>query len=536
MAAVDTTAVDPVPPRLIRFLGVIERTGNRLPHPFWLFWILFAVTAVASWAMASGGLQVTDPGTGERVAVRTVLSVPGSREFLSMIEENFVTFGPLGTVTIVMLGVAVAERAGFFETLARKSLARVPGKYVVLAVALAGALSKFLSDSAYIILIPLGAIAFRTVGRSPLLGMIVAFVSINAAGDANPLIAPGDAAFAAMATEAAQTVSPHAVVRPTDNMYFTTVSALVLAFVITFVVERVLARREHTLLPDEPEALPDTPEGRPHEPGTLRHGPEAATDDTARPAPGPRETRALRVTGWAALGYWALVALATVPGGSPLRAEDGGIIESPLFDNIAIFLAVFFLVIGVLYGRLTRAIVSDHDVPAFMADGLRSIAPLLVIFFAVSQFVALFKWTNIGTWVAVTGADAIRGLGAPALVLFAVLIVAVACMNLLITSGQALWALVAPVLVPMLMLLHINPATTMALYRIADSCTNSITPMSTTFMLTVGFLQTRKKSAGIGTLVSCTLPVAMAMLVAWTALFFVWWLLGIPLGPGAPVR
>lgn len=514
MAAVDTTAVDPAPPRLMRFLSAIERTGNRLPHPFWLFWILFAITAVASWAMAAGGLGVADPATGKRVAVQTVLSVEGSREFLSMIEENFVTFGPLGTVTIVMLGVAVAERAGFFETLARKSLARVPAGYVVLAVALAGALSKFLSDSAYIILIPLGAIAFQTVGRSPVLGMIVAFVSINAAGDANPLIAPGDAAFAAMATEAAQTVSPDTVVRATDNMYFTTVSAVVLAFVITFVVERVLARRENTLLPDDPDVL----------------------TDGARPAPGPREIRALKLTGWAALAYWALIALATLPRHSPLRAADGAVIESPLFDNIAIFLALFFLVIGVVYGRLTRAIASNHDVPAFMADGLRSIAPLLVIFFAVSQFVALFKWTNIGTYVAVRGADAIREMGAPTLILFAALIAAVACMNLLITSGQALWALVAPVLVPMLMLLHINPATTMALYRIADSCTNSITPMSTTFMLTVGFIQTRKKNAGIGTLVSCTLPVALAMLVAWTVLFFAWWLLGIPLGPGAPVR
>ncbi|REK85696.1 AbgT family transporter [Streptomyces inhibens] len=518
MAAVDATAVDPAPPGLSRFLGAIERTGNRLPHPFWLFWILLAITAAASWVMAAAGLRVTDPGTGRSVAVRTVLSTDGAREFLSMIEGNFVTFGPLATVTIVMLGVAVAERAGFFETLARKALARVPATSVVPAVALAGALSKFLSDSAYIVLIPLGAIAFQTVGRSPVLGMIVAFVSINAAGDANPLIAPGDAAFAAMATEAAQTVSPHTVVRPTDNMYFTTVSAVVLAFVITFVVERVLARREHTLMPDD--AADAT----------------AAPGEGVRPAPGPREIRALKLTGWAALGYWVLIALATLPRHSPLRAADGAIVESPLFDHIALFLSLFFLVIGLVYGRLTRTVAAGRDVPAFMADGLRSIAPLLVIFFAVSQFVALFKWTNIGTFVAVRGADALRELGAPTLILFLVLIVAVAGLNLLITSGQALWALVAPVLVPMLMLLHINPATTMALYRIADSCTNSITPMSTSFILTVGFLQTRKKEAGIGTLVSCTLPVALAMLLAWTLLFVVWWLLGLPLGPGAPVR
>ena len=160
----------------------------------------------------------------------------------------------------------------------------------------------------------------------------------------------------------------------------------------------------------------------------------------------------------------------------------------------------------------------------------------MVLFFAVAQFVALFKWTNIATVVAVEGANFLRQLGAPTLLLFSLLIVAVALMNLVITSGSALWALVAPALVPMLMLLGTNPATTMALYRIADSCTNSITPMSTSFMLCIGYLQTLRRKAGIGTLVSFTLPVAMIMLAVWVLLFFAWYLLGIPLGPGAPVR
>ncbi|MFJ1665756.1 AbgT family transporter [Streptomyces bottropensis] len=499
-----------------RLLDLVERAGNALPHPFWLFWILGVLVAVASWVLNASGLRVEDPASGDMVGVRSALSADAVRDLVTGAQDSFVTFGPLGTVLMVMLGVAVAERSGLFEALARRLLSGLSPRSVVLGVALGGVLGKFLSDSAYVVLIPLGAVAFRAVGRSPMLGMIVAFVSINAAGDANPLIAPGDALYAAVATEAARLVDKDVVVRATDNMYFTTVSAFVLAGTIALVVDRFLARREHHLTPDaDLEAV------------AARQVVAAQVDDAT-------ELRALRLTGLAVLGYAALIVLAMLPASSPLRGEGGAIVESTFMNAVSVFLTVFFLLVGAVYGRLTGQIRGSRAIPEFMADGVRSIAPLLVPFFAVSQFLALFRWTNIATVVAVEGAGSFRGLGAPTLLLFTLLIVTVASMNLVITSGSALWTLVAPALVPML--LGTSPATTMALYRIADSCTNSITPMSTSFMLCVGYLQTLRRKAGIGTLVSFTLPVAMVMLVVWTLLFFAWYALGIPLGPGAPVR
>ncbi|GAA2402825.1 AbgT family transporter [Streptomyces coeruleofuscus] len=501
-----------------RLLNLIERAGNALPHPFWLFWILGGVVACVSWALNASGLQVRDPASGDMVGVNSALSANAVRDLISGAQESFVNFGPLGVMLTVMLGVAVAERSGLFEALARRMLSGVSPRTVVLGVALGGVLGKFISESAYVVLIPLGAVAFRAVGRSPMLGMIVAFVSINAAGDANPLIAPGDALYASVATEAAHLVDKDVVVRATDNMYFTTVSAFVLAGTIALVVDKFLTKREHHLTPDaDLEAA-------------------AAQQVVVSEVDNATEVRALKLTGLAALGYAGLIVLAMVPTSSPLRGEGGAIVESTFMNSIAIFLTVFFLLIGAVYGRLTGRISGSAAIPGFMADGVRSIAPLLVLFFAVSQFLALFKWTNIATVVAVEGADFLKQLGAPTLVLFTLLIAAIATMNLAITSGSALWTLVAPALVPMLMLIGTNPATTMALYRIADSCTNSITPMSPTFMLCVGYLQTLNRKAGIGTLVSFTLPIAMSMLLVWVLLFFAWYLLGIPLGPGAPVR
>ncbi|MFC9430896.1 AbgT family transporter [Streptomyces sp. NPDC056987] len=502
---------------LTRFLDRIERVGNKLPHPFWLFSILFGVVAVASAILAAAGVSVLDPATGDPSPVRNALSVDAIRELILGAEESFLTFGPLGTMMIIMLGLAVADRSGMLESLARHALGRVSPGYAVFTVCLAGALSKFLSYSAYVILIPLAAMVFKAVGRSPMLGMIVGFLSINAAGDANPFIAPGDVIFAKIATEAAGIVDPDTVVRPTDNTYFTTVSAVVLAIVLTVVTEKILARREHELVPDSDAAGPTT---------GARTG--AVPEET--------ELRALRSTGVVAVLFLGLLVVGMIPAGSPLRGEHGAILDSTLFNSIALVLSLFFLVVGATYAYRTGRLTHSSDLPNFMADGIKSVAPLLVLFFAVSQFLALFQWTSISTVVAVRGAEVLRGLDAPVFVVLMLLIAGIAVLNLLITSGTALWALLAPVIIPMTMLIGASPATVMAVYRIADSCTNSITPMSATFVLTVGYLQTYRKKAGIGTLVSFTLPAALAMMVAWTALFALWYALGLPLGPGAPVH
>lgn len=349
-----------------------------------------------------------------------------------------------------------------------------------------------------------------------MLGMIVGFLSINAARDANPFIAPSDVVFAKIATEAAHIVDPDAIVRATDNTYFTTVSAVVLAIVLTVVTEKVLSKREHELEPDDDAT-----------------GPTAGTGSGS--VPEEVELRALRRTGVVAAVFVGLLVVGMIPAGSPLRGENGAILDSTLFTGIALVLSLFFLVVGATYARLTGKLTSSSDLPEFMADGIRSISPLLVLFFAVSQFLALFQWTGISTVVAAGGADGLERLDAPVFAVLMLLIAGIALLNLLITSGTALWALIAPVIIPMTMLIGANPATVMAVYRIADSCTNSITPMSATFVLTVGYLQTYQKKAGIGTLVSFTLPAAMAMMVVWIALFALWYALGLPLGPGSPI-
>lgn len=499
---------------LLATLGAVERIGNKLPHPFWLFVIMAGFVVVLSAVLNALGAFAVSPADGERIEVKSLLSVEGVQTIVGDAVTNFATFPPLALIIVVMLGVAVAERAGMLNALLRGSVTRVPAKWLTFALALTGITGSVASDAAYVVLIPLGALVFKAAGRSPILGLVIAFTSISAGYDASLVITPTDALLSGLTTSAAHVVDPSYVVTPLANYFFTIVSSVFLAALITVVAEFVLTRFTHGIEVDGEDADNELGEM------TLR----------------PEERRGLRNAGITVLIVLLALAAALIPSGSPFRGADGGVLSSPLISGIAYILGLLFLVVGYVYGRTTGSMTRLREVPEAMAGGVRDLAPVIVLFFAASQFLAYFKWTGLGETIAIRGADVLDTAGVHPIVLFLGMVVFVSLMNLLITSGSAQWTLIAPIFVPMLMLLDVPPETTQALYRIPDSATNIITPMSPYFVMALGFLQRYRKDAGIGTLMSLTLPVALTTLIGWTLLFLGWWALGIPLGPGAPVR
>lgn len=513
MAAPETVTGSRSLNALLKMLGGIERLGNRLPHPFWLFVILSAVLSLLSWALAAAGASAVNPATGETVAVKNLLSAEGVRLMVGDAIENYTSFPPLGTILVVMLGVAVAERSGLLAAVLRSGVSRVSPRWVTFALSFTGMVAHVASDAAYVVLIPLGALAFRAVGRNPILGIVVAFVSISAGYDASPLITPVDAILSGLTTAAAHTIDADYTVTPLANYFFSLVSSVVLAAVITLVTERVLARRVEQMPVD----------------------PDAGEDDLGSLKLTAEERRGLRAALITLVVFVAAVTAAVLPSGSPLRGEGGSIVQSPLLTSIAVFLGLAFLAVGWAYGKAAGTVTRSGDIPGFMVHGIREMAPILVLFFAISQFLAYFKWTGIGEILAIDGAGLLKSAGVSGPVVFLGILLVVTLINLVVTSGSAQWALVGPVFVPMLMLLDIPPEYTQALYRIADSCTNAITPMSPYFVMALGFLQRYRRAAGIGTLASMTIPLSLTLLVVWTLLFYVFWWLGVPLGPGSPV-
>ncbi|MCI9888472.1 AbgT family transporter [Micrococcales bacterium 31B] len=496
-------------PALIRALNAIEKIGNKLPHPFWLFWLLAAILAVVSAVLASAGVGVTDPKSGEWEPVRNLLSGDGIAMAVSTGLDAFKEFPPLITIITVIMGVSLAERSGLLATAMKVSIARVPARYIVFIVAFMGTVAHVASAAAYVILVPLGGMVFKAVGRSPVLGIVVAYTAIASGYDASPVPTPNDAIFAGITTAAAQLVDPNIVVSPLGNWYFNIASSVLLALVITIVTELVLSRRTN-----------------------LEADADAEFDDLVITG---RERSALRWATWAFIVSLLVVLVLVVPSGAPLRGTEG-FADSPFLAGIAYLIALLFGVSGIVFGWRQGILKTPSDVPKMMAQGLVTMAPVLVLFFAIAQFLAYFDWTNIAAVISVNSSDAFRHLGAPTWVIFLIVLALLSVVNVMVTSGSAMWSIMAPVIVPMLLLLNVPAETSLAMFRIADSGSTAITPMSPYFIMALGFMQRYQKNAGIGTLASHTLPLAVFMTLSWTLLFFLWWGLGIPLGPGAPVR
>ena len=510
-------------------LGWIEKIGNKLPDPFWLFVILAGVVAVASWLASMAGLSAVDPASGEEIHVESLLTGDNLSRMVTDAVDNFIAFPPLGVILATMLGVAVAEQTGLLAAMVRAMVDRVSPKILTFMVALAGVTGSVASDAIFVIIIPLGAMAFHAAGRSPVVGAMVAFASASAGFNASLILNVTDLLLAGISTSAAQIVDSAYEVSPLANIFFVIPSAIVLSLIITAVTELYVDKKaqglvDHDAIDEDELQLDESTE------------PDDAhlTDDDDLSLT-PLERKGLIWAGVTLLlSLAAYFALLFIPG-SPFARPDEGFMESPLIRAIAVPIALMFFVTGLVYGLIVGTINEAADIPEFMAKGLESLLPILVLFFAVSQFLAWFQWSNLGPWTAIKGSELLQSWDLPNVLLFAAFVLMVTLINLFITSGSAQWALMAPVVVPMMLYVDVSPEVTQMLYRIGDSPSNIITPMSPYFALALTFLQKYYKKAGVGTLMSLSLPYSVAMLVGWFLFFMLWYTLGIPLGPGSPM-
>ncbi|MDT0378193.1 AbgT family transporter [Streptomyces sp. DSM 42041] len=495
-----------------RMLGGIERVGNKLPHPFILFVHLALLVIVASGVTSLFDVTVENPESGETEPVRSLLTGDGLVYMLTSALDNFVQFPPLGLVVVMMLGIGLAQQVGLIESAVKRVILAAPPRLVTAAVVLTGICGNLASDAAFIVIPPLAALVFRAVGRHPLAGLAAGFTAAGAGFSANFFVAGTDVLLSGISTEAAGIVDSGAEVSPVANWYFMVASVVVLTLIGVFVTEKIV----------EPRL------------GTYRAEDEEDDDAAAleRSQVTPEQRRGLRNALLASGAYLLLVVACVVPSSSPLRGEGGSLVESPLLDGIVPLLFLLFVVGAVAYGVTVNALRSSGDVPRYMAEAAKNLGGFLVLIFAAAQAIAYFEWSRLGLWVAVNGAELMESLdvsGVGGLVGFSLITLV---LSLLIASGSGLWAIEAPIFVPMFMLQDVNPAYVQLAYRIADSSTNCIVPLSPYVAIMLGFIQQYDRRAGLGTLFALVLPYTVAFYLGWMLLFVAWLLLGIPIGPG----
>jgi len=517
-----------------RFLDTVEWLGNLLPHPVTLFALIGAAVLVLSGVAGSLGWQVPDPrpegahGRAPDGIIRAVslLDADGFRRIATGLVTNFTGFAPLGTVLVALLGVGVAERSGLLAAVIRALVLGAPRSLLTTMVVFAGVISNTASEMGYVVLIPLAAVVFHSVGRNPLAGLAAAFAGVSGGYSANVLIGTVDPLLAGITTEAASLLDPayapggEREILPTANYYFMFASTFLITAIGTLVTARVVE-----------------PKLGPWDPARAEDGVEIATQGMGPLEPVEKRGLALAaVTVLVMLGGLAAISL---PENGWFRdpAESDTLIQDlrPLLRSVVALIFVFFVVPSIVYGRTTGSMKNDRDVIEGMARAMGSMGLYLVLVFFAAQFVAFFNWSGLGTLTAVVGADLLQQWNLTGPVVFVPFILMCCFVNLMLGSASAQWAVTAPIFVPMLMTVGYSPQVIQAAYRIGDSTTNIITPMMSYFGLILAFAMRYDRRLGIGTLIATMIPYSASFLVAWTALFYAWvFALGLPVGPGTP--
>ena len=505
-----------------RFLATVEWLGNLLPHPVTLFALLACFIVILSGILGYFDVAVADPrpeGAKGREAdgmieVISLMSTEGLQRIVTGLVTNFTGFAPLGTVLVALLGVSVAEHSGLLSTAMRSLVMNASKRAVTFAIVFAGIISNTASELGYVVLIPLAAMIFHSLGRHPLAGLAAAFAGVSAGYSANLLLGTVDPLLSGITESAAHMIDPDYVVGPEVNWYFMFISTFVVAIMGAFVTEKVV------------------------EPRLGEYDPKGASIDLGEQkmeAPTALEKKALKMAGLAFVLVCGVLALTIVPENGILRnPQTGGVPGSPFLKGIVAFIFITFAIPGFVYGRVAGTMKNDRDIIDAMGKSMGAMGLYITLVFFAAQFVAFFKWTNLGTVMAVKGAALLQaiGLDGPAVFIFFILMCGI--VNLSLGSASAQWAVTAPIFVPMLMLIGFAPEVIQAAYRIGDSVTNVISPMMSYFGLILAMAARYQKNIGMGTLIATMLPYSLVFILGWTALFYLWvFVFNMPVGPGA---
>lgn len=488
------------------FLDFIERTGNKLPDPLTLFFTMAGIVLLLSLLLSGMGVEVVSPADGSIIKVVNLLDAAGIQKVMTEMSKNFALFPPFAVVLVCMFGIGIAEKSGLISAALKKTVTVVPSSLLPATLVFAGVMSNMASDAGYIVLTPLGAVLFAAFGRHPIAGLTAAFAGVSGGFSANLLLSSLDPLLAGLSTTAAHLVDPSYNVLPTANYYFMFASTFIITVVGSFVTTKIVEPRLGKW--------------------------EGVSGDTSAGELSAVEKKGLMwAFGWVVLFGVALLLL-TIPDNAVLRDAEGGL--KPFYGSIVPLIMIFFFGAGLVFGIKTGTIKSDRDVNKMLSDTMAALGPFIVLVFIMAQFVAFFGWSNIGIVIAIKGAAFLKAIGLTGLPLLFLFIIVTAFLNLFMGSASAKWAIMAPVFVPMFMIMGYSPEIAQNAYRIGDSVTNIISPLLPYYPIIIAFARKYKPDLGVGTLISLMVPYSIAFLICWSILFAIWFMFGLPIGPDAP--
>lgn len=497
-----------------RFLNGVEYVGNKLPNPVSLFIILAIITLVLSSVLANMGVEAVHPGTQKTVKVIDLLTLDGFRMIIGKSVSNFATFAPFAMVLVAVIGSGAAEKSGFLAAFMQKMLKDSSRAVVTFVIIFVGINGNLAGDAAFVILPPVAGAIFLGMGRNPLVGVLSGFASVAAGFCANLFLSMSDSLAYGFTEAAARLIDPNYVASPAINYYFLVVSCIVLSLVGTLVTEKVLAPR------------------------FSNDNLEQYSTDTEVLELTPEKSKAVTKALWATLVFIIVLALLCI-GDNPILGDPktGSVMssKSAFMEGIIFLVSIFLFVPGCVYGFATGKYKNDKDLFSDISLAFKDVSSYIVLCFFCAQFTSYFAWSNIGAVLAIKGAETLQAWNFTGIPLIIGLIFVSCIVNIFIGSASAKWAILAPIMVPMMMLLGYDPALTQAAYRIGDSITNPLSPLFYYFPLVLGYIKKYTKDAGMGTIIANMLPYSVSFAIAWIILIAIWVIFDLPLGPGGHI-
>ncbi len=497
-----------------RFLNFVEKVGNGLPDPATLFIILAGITLVLSAIFASMGASAIHPGTGKEIKVINLLSIDGFRMIWSQAVNNFSTFAPLAMVLVCVIGAGLAERSGFLATFMQVALGKASPALVTFAIIFIGINGNVAGDSAFVVLPPVAGVVFLSMGRHPLLGVFCAFASVAAGFCANMMLGMSDSLAYGFTESAARMIDPNYQASPAINYYFMVASCVLLSILGTFVTEKFMVPRfaGQDLSKYELD--------------------EEVTKIT------PEKVSAVKKACFGAVMTLVVIALLCI-GDDPILGDpkSHSVLDpkSPFMTGIILMVTLVLFVPGAIFGFASGKYKNDKDMFADISMGFKDVSSYILLCFFCAQFTKFFAWSNLGVVLAIHGAETLKTWHFTGVPLVIGLIFVSCIVNIFIGSASAKWAILAPVMVPMMMILGYDPALTQTAYRIGDSITNPLSPLFYYFPLILGFVRRYDKDAGMGTIIANMIPYSASFTIGWIILITIWIVFDIPLGPGGPI-
>ncbi len=512
-------------------------------HPVTMFIVLLFLVIILSWIFSLFEMQATyntvNANTRELeptlITVENLLSFDGLKFIISDAAKNFLSFAPLGTLLMALIGLTVAEGTGFIETLTKRHISKMPKFLFTFLVIFISTVSSLINEVGYAILIPLAALIYFMNNRNPILGIVTAFCGVSFGYGVSLFVGSMEMSLINYTRDSARLIDETAHIALTSNLIFIVAASVLISIIGTIIIEKIISPKIGKYKKDEEFSQTE-----------KYHSFDLEEEEQRQIEQDKYEKRGLRYALVVSIIFGIFFIYALIPGlpfsGVLLDMKEKAYVYQLFGDNayfqdgFSYLVSLFFVITGIAYGIGSKSVKNDRMIVENATRNFNNVGSIFILMFVVAQFIAVFRKTNIGTvvtaWLA-TALEHTQFSGIP-LIITTLLIIAVS--NLLLTSTANKWLIFSPVVVPMFMQSNISPQFAQIVMRIGDSMTKGYTPLLASFVIFIGYLNVynlnKNKPYTIRGSLKLITPYFLIISLSWILIVVLWYVIGLPIGPG----